>query len=84
MAKSEHRNKQLPVEVAEALQRQLYNAANQALQKAMAADDISPALLSSIQKILSEAGVVPSVAEADSPLWKLSETLESVGFLDNI
>ena len=82
MANSKHANSRLKMETAEALQASLYNAANQALKKAIDEDNVTPALLSSIHKMLADAGVQPSMRE-ESPLWSLAESLESLSYLND-
>lgn len=60
------------------LQKTLFNAANQALVKAMETDEVTPALLSSIHKIVSDIGVVLSSLDeqANSHLWSRVDSLK--------
>ena len=83
MANQSHKNSKLGIEQAEALQATLYSAANKALVKAIDDDTITPALLTSIHKMLSDAGVQPSTGEEQHPLWSLTERLESLSYLDD-
>ena len=69
------------METAEALQATLYNAANQALLKAIDEDSVTPALLSSIHKMLADAGVQPAMKE-ESALWSLAGSLDSLSYLN--
>jgi hypothetical protein len=77
-----HQNNQLPIEQAEALQATLYNAANQALLKAMNADEVTPALLTSLNKMLSDANIQPQGVDSKRPLWSLADSMESLSYLD--
>ena len=77
-----HQNSRLPIEQAEALQATLYNAANQALLKAMDADEVSPALLTSVNKMLSDANIQPQGVDSKHPLWSLADSMESLSYLD--
>ena len=63
-----HQNSRLPIEQAEALQATFYNAANHALLKAMDADEVSPALLTSVNKMLSDANFQPQGGDSKHPL----------------
>ena len=49
------------------------------------ADDLSPALISSIHKVVESSGVQvgASAADADHPLWNLVDQLEEVNFIDS-
>lgn len=71
------------MEQAEALQASLYAAANQALLKAMDTDTVTPALLTSINKMLSEAGVQPAAQQQNHPLWSLAESMENLTYFDH-
>jgi hypothetical protein len=51
--------------------------------KAIDDDTITPALLTSIHKMLSDAGVQPSTGDEQHPLWSLTERLEGLSYLDN-
>ncbi len=71
------------MELAEALQASLYNAANLALNKAMESGEVTPALLTSINKMLSDAGVQPASHDKKHPLWSLADSMETLSYLDN-
>ena len=77
-----HQNSRLPIEQAEALQATFYNAANQALLKAMDADEVSPALLTSVNKMLSDANFQPQWGDSKHPLLSLADSLVSLSYLD--
>lgn len=75
-------NTKLALEEVEALQATLFSAAHQALRDAMADGTVNAALLSSIGKLCSDAGVKPSTQDESNPLWSLSEQLQAVDFSD--
>lgn len=77
-----HKNSKLPIEQAEALQANLYAAANKALQKAMETDEVTPALLTSINKMLSDANIQPSGVDEKHPLWHLADSMDALTYLD--
>ena len=79
----QHTNSRLGIEQAEALQATLYSAANQALLKAMESDEVTPALLTSINKMLSDANIQPASVDVRSPLWSLADSMESLSYLDH-
>lgn len=80
----QHTNSKLGIEQAEALQATLYSAANQALLKAMQADEITPALLTSINKMLSDANIQPSSVDKTHPLWSLADSMDSLSYLNQL
>ena len=79
---SQHKNSKLSIERAEALQANLYRAADLALQRAIETDQVTPALLTSINKMLSDANVQPIAEDVQHPLWSLADSMESLTFLD--
>ncbi len=82
MASNSHNNSKLSIEQAEALQANLYRAADLALQRAIESDQVTPALLTSINKMLSDANVQPASTEVKHPLWNLVDSMESLTYLD--
>ena len=77
-----HKNSRLSIDQAEALQATLYSAANQALLKAMEGDEVSPALLTSVNKMLSDANIQPQGVDSKHPLWSLTDSMEALSYLD--
>ena len=48
----------------------------------MDADEVSPAQLTSVNKMLSDANVQPQGVDSKHPLWSLADSTESLSYLD--
>ncbi len=77
-----HQTSRLLIKRAEALRATLLNAANQSPLKAMDADEVTPALLTSVNKMLSDANFQPQGVDSKHPLWSLADSMESLSYLD--
>ena len=49
----------------------------------MGANEVSPALLTSINKMLNDANIQPQGVDSRHPLWFLAESMEALSYLDN-
>ena len=68
---------------AKNLQAELFTICHQAIQQAREEEKITPALISSIHKVVSDSGVQVGAAAADMdhPIWKVVDELEDLNFL---
>ena len=77
-------NKGITTNDAKNLQAELFNICHEAISQARAEEKISPALISSIHKVVVDSGVRvgTSAADKDHPLWSITEQLEDLDFID--
>jgi len=82
--KQHHDNEGVTSSDAKNLQAELFTICHEAINQARAAENISPALISSIHKVVADSGVRVSASASDSnhPLWNLAEQLEDISFID--
>ena len=69
---------------AKNLQAELYSICAEAIGQARAQGNITPSLITSIHKVVQDAGVQvgSSVADHDHPLWRVVDQLEDFSFLE--
>ena len=48
----------------------------------METDEVTPALLTSINKMLSDANIQPSGVDEKHPLWNLADSMDALTYLD--
>ena len=68
---------------AKNLQAELFSICHEAISQARAEEKISPALISSIHKVVVDSGVRVGIGAAgtDHPLWNLVDQIEDFNFI---
>ena len=84
MAFQKESNSQVNREAAERLQRKLFEAAERALDLALADEKVPANLISSVQAVLRDAGLTPDLSSQSETEAQVAEAQRASNWLDDL